>query len=730
MKPAASSNRVEGVVLRTVYRNQQNGYNVLRLQAEDHRKMITIVGNTPQPVTDGSNIEARGRWVNDKVYGPQFKADLLNVSIPVRDRDILRFLESGSIPGVGKTYARRIIGKFGSRTFEIIDSDPDRLLEVPGIGRKKRDQIVNAMAGLKNERDVLAFLHGAGLPNSLVMRIYNEYGDQSANRIMANPYSLTSEFWGVGFKTADNIAGEVGIGPRDMRRIRAGVGYVLLEAASDGNCGLLLKDLKARAGKILDITGELIDHAIAEEISGGALIAEHQGDQETVFLAKYHALEERISQQIMSRSGMKMPWAGIDKDGHMSAEEQKSRLMLSDDQRQAVSTATSRGLVVITGGPGVGKTTIVNIIIRVFERIGVKTGLCAPTGMAAKKLSQATGREAATIHRLLGFDPMKRAFVHRKGNPLDLDALIVDESSMIDVNLMASLLAALKDRTALVLIGDVDQLPSIGPGNVLSDIIDSDRVSVVRLNHIFRQASGSNIIINAMKIRRGRMPELVNESHSDFYFISTSDPDNCRNLIRTMVVERIPDRFGLDAIRDIQVISPMRNGPVGVNSLNMMLQQHLVPDRARELVFGERRFAIGDKVMQTDNDYERDVYNGDIGYVDEVDLDRKPSSVKVRFGERLVDYPPSALGSLEKAFAITIHKSQGSEYPAVVIPMMSMHRIMLSRRLLYTAVTRGRKLVVLVGQPYAVRVAVSDLPLQEGGDSPDSRITRLGQLLT
>ena len=670
-----------------------------------------------------------GRWENKKEYGTQFRAASIRTEAPQGPKAIQKFLESGIIKGVGKSVAEKLVNKFGELTFDIIENYPDKLLEIEGIGRKTRDKIIEDIALHKDNRDIVVFLRGCGLSASLSQQIFVQFGQDTIRKIKSNPYSLVRDFRGVGFKTADRIASEVGIKLNDMHRVRAGVGYVLVEAANDGNCGLSVQSLIARTTNLLNIRQELVETAISLEVQSGNVILESIDDCDHLYLQLYYTLENRISAQLRSRNAMNVPWNTIVPDKAIEYIESASQTKLSVDQKRAVSMAISTGLIVITGGPGVGKTTIVNAILKILTSKGVKVGLCAPTGMAAKKMSLATGHEASTIHRLLGYDPARHRFIHNKDNPLDFNMLIVDETSMIDVTLMAAFLDAVDRNTALVLIGDIDQLPSVGAGNVLSDIIASGIVPVVRLTEIFRQVAGSRIIQNAAMIRKGMVPELDRRNGlSDFYFIKTNDPLKCQNIIRTLVVDRIPDKFELDPARDVQVLCPMKSSPIGVNAMNSVLQRELVPNRYQKVTSGERTYAVGDKVMQINNDYKKDVFNGDIGFVKAIDHTGK--SLKVDFAGRLVEYTSSDTSSLEPAFAITVHKSQGSEYPAIVIPIMLQHRIMLNRRLLYTAVTRGKQLVAIVGQIYALEVAVYNIPISESQQGFHDRISRLKLLLS
>jgi exodeoxyribonuclease V alpha subunit len=554
----------------------------------------------------------------------------------------------------------------------------------------------------------MVFLHEHGVGTARAVRIYKTYGADAVQVMTENPYRLARDIRGIGFKTADAIAMRLGIEKTAMIRVRAGISFALTEAMDEGHCGLPTDQLIPLAGDLLEVPPELIHTALDLELSEGTVIADQVGDTPCVFLAGLYRAERGIADRLIRLANGRLPWPWIDPDKALPWVEQRTGLLLADSQKTAIRLALVSKVLVITGGPGVGKTTIVKSILRVLSAKGAKLLLCAPTGRAAKRMTEATGFEAKTIHRLLEVDPKGVGFKRDSGNPLECDLLIIDETSMVDVMLMQALLKAVLDNAALLIVGDIDQLPSVGPGQVLADVIASGAVPVVRLTEVFRQAAASRIIVNAHRINQGSMPDLNPPgADSDFYFVQADDPETAVPRIVELVKTRIPRRFGLDPIRDIQVLCPMNRGGVGARSLNIELQAALNPAGERKVERFGWTFAPGDKVMQIENDYDKEVYNGDIGYIDDVDPDG--GELTASFDGRSVTYGFGELDTLVPAYAATIHKSQGSEYPAVVIPIMTQHYTMLQRNLLYTGITRGKRLVVLVGQKKAVAIAVRNV---------------------
>jgi exodeoxyribonuclease V alpha subunit len=696
-----------GLIERITYHNVENGFCVVRAKARGHRDIVTIVGHAAT-IAAGEWITASGEWVNDRTHGQQFKARFLRTSPPTSAEGIEKYLSSGMIRGVGPVYAKKLVRAFGEKVFDVIEATPDRLREVDGIGPVRAASILAAWAEQKAVREIMVFLHSHGVGSARAVRIFKTYGSDAIQVMTENPYRLARDIRGIGFKTADAIAMKLGIEKTAMVRVRAGISYALTEAMDEGHCGLPTEELIPLAEKLLEVPQELIRTALELELQEGTVIADRVGETPCIFLAGLHRAERTIAERLMRLANGTLPWPWIDPDKALPWVEERIGLTLAESQVAAIRLALMSKVLVMTGGPGVGKTTIVNAILRILAAKGTNLLLCAPTGRAAKRMTEATGFEAKTIHRLLEVDPKSGGFKRGDDNPLDCDLLVVDETSMVDVMLMQALMKAVPDKAALSIVGDIDQLPSVGPGQVLADVISSGAVPVVRLTEVFRQAAQSQIIVNAHRINHGVMPDLRKpEAVSDFYFVEADDPETAVPRIIELVKTRIARRFGLDPIRDVQVLCPMNRGGVGARSLNIELQAALNPAGERKVERFGWTFAPGDKVMQIENDYDKEVYNGDIGFV--VDVEPVEGELTASFDGRPVTYGFGELDAIVPAYAASIHKSQGSEYPAVVIPVMTQHYAMLQRNLLYTGVTRGKRLVVLVGQKKAVAIAVRNV---------------------
>jgi len=697
------SEALAGLVERVTFHNAETGFCVLRVKARGQRDLLTVLGHAAT-IAAGEWVQMSGSWVNDRTHGLQFKAAFLKASPPTTLEGIERYLGSGMIRGIGPIYAKRLVRAFGEAVFELIEQEPHRLREVTGIGPRRAHKIIAGWAEQKVIREIMLFLHAHGVGTSRAVRIYKTYGQDAVQIISQNPYRLARDIRGIGFLTADKVAAKLGIEKTAMIRVRAGVSYALAEAMDEGHCGLPADELADLTAKLIEVPAALIDTALALELETGDVVADTLDGRGCIFLTGLYRAEQSIGERLHALSAGRPPWPVIDVGKAIPWVEGKTALNLADSQKQALRLALASKLLVITGGPGVGKTTLVNSILTVLRAKGVDVALCAPTGRAAKRLGESTGLEAKTIHRLLETDPKTGGFRRGEQHPLDCDLLVIDETSMVDVLLMRSLLRALSDRAALLIVGDVDQLPSVGPGQVLGDIIASDAVPVVRLTEVFRQAATSRVIVNAHRINRGQMPELAAMEGSDFYFVDAAGPEEAARKLVTVVRDRIPARFGLDAVRDVQVLCPMNRGGVGARSLNVALQAALNPPGEVKVERFGSTYGAGDKVMQVVNDYERDVFNGDLGIIARVDVGE--GELVVTFDGREVAYGFGELDELSLAYATTIHKSQGSEYPAVVIPLATQHYAMLARNLLYTGVTRGKRLVVLVGQRKALAIAV------------------------
>ena len=705
--PDSTTEVLAGLVERVTFHSEESGFCVLRVKARGHRDLVTTVGHAAM-ISAGEWITASGVWLNDRNHGLQFKAHFLKTSAPSSIDGIEKYLGSGMIKGIGPVYAKRLVKMFGKDVFDIIEATPERLREVGGIGPKRADKITAGWADQKVIREIMVFLHQNGVGTARAVRIFKTYGTDAVQVMSENPYRLAKDIRGIGFRTADMIAEKLGIEKTAMIRVRAGISFALTEAMGNGHCGLPRAELIGLAEKLLEVPAPLIESALAEELMEETVTLDRVGDAECVFLTGLYMAERSIAEQIKRIRSGPLPWPEIDADKALPWIEQKTSLTLAASQAEAVRLALRSKIMVITGGPGVGKTTIVNSILRILAAKRVNLLLCAPTGRAAKRMTEATEMEAKTIHRLLEFDPKSFGFKRDLENPLECDLLVIDESSMVDVLLMQSLLKAVPDHAALLIVGDIDQLPSVGPGQVLADIIGSGSVPVVRLTEVFRQAAQSKIITTAHAINAGRIPDLKPpDGDADFYFVPATDPEQAVSRIVELVSKRIPQRFGFDPIRDIQVLCPMNRGGVGARSLNVELQAALNPAGEKKVERFGWTFAPGDKVMQIENDYDKEVYNGDIGYVEGVDLNE--GELTASFDGRTVTYLFGELDTLVLAYAATIHKSQGSEYPAVVIPVLTQHYAMLQRNLLYTGITRGKRLVVIVGQRKAVAIAVKNV---------------------
>lgn len=706
---------LDGSLERITYRNDATGYTVARLQPSGKRHLVTVVGNLVG-VQVGEALRLEGEWVSHPQHGRQFNVSAWQAVLPTEVEGIRKYLGSGLIKGIGPRLAERIVAHFGADTLRVIEHEPERLAEIKGLGRK-RDAIVAAWRAQQGIKALMALLQRHGITPALAIKIYGHYRDEALTIVQREPYRLADEVFGIGFVTADQIARAQGVRHDDPGRLMAGVKYVLHAASNDGHCFLPRDELIERAARLLEVDAAAITatlqrmDALGEERSGLRLETGEDGCR--VYLRPLAYAEEGVANAIKRIQATPSPLLqrarALDWIAVWSWLEGRLGVRLTNEQQSAVRAALTDKLIVLTGGPGTGKTSTLRALILLLERLGQRYVLASPTGRAAKRLSEATGVEARTIHRLLEYAPSgERQFKRDRDNPLPCDMLIVDEASMLDVVLCNHLLKAVPPQAHVLFVGDVDQLPSVGPGNVLRDLLESWAVTPVRLERIFRQAEGSGIIANAHRVNHGELPEL--RGLRDFFFFRQPQPDACAELVVELVAERIPRRFGVDPRRAVQVLAPTHRGPAGVQALNRLLQAALNPPAAGrpEKLWGETAFRLGDRVMQVRNNYDLDVYNGDIGEI--VAIDREEQTLTVRYeearGARLVRYGWADLDELQLAYALSIHKSQGGEYPVVVVPLLRQHAIMLQRNLLYTAITRARELVVLVGDQEAIALAV------------------------
>ena len=681
------------------YQNPENGYSVLQASVKGYRENQTLVG-TFHEVTVGAVLNVEGNWRVDKRYGRQFAAESWSETLPATVIGIEKYLGSGLVKGIGPKFAKLIVAKFGLKTFDVIENDADKLLEVYGIGKGRVEKIRASWEKQKDVKDIMVFLQGHGVSSTYAAKIYKQYGKESIEKVQGNPYCLADDIWGIGFKTADSIAEKLGYEKNDLRRCRSGILYTLSRLSEDGHVYSEREQLIKSAKELLSAEEEPITQALDEMIAKEDLIL----DDEAIFLPPFYYAEVGVANKL--RRLIETPMGNIfDKATAINEDVGKQAQIEYDEvQLSAIRKAIGSKVMVLTGGPGTGKTTTTLGIIAAFESLGQRILLATPTGRAAKRMSEATGKEAKTVHRLLEFNPAE-GYGRNDENPLDGDLLIVDESSMIDVILMNSLLKAVPLTMRLILVGDIDQLPSVGAGNVLRDIIDSGAVPVVRLTRIFRQAQSSRIVTNAHKINQGIFPDISNGKQADFFFIRQEDPELAAQEIVNIVRNRIPKAYGYST-NDIQVLAPMQRSVVGATSLNIALQEAINPV-GESLSRGGFRYRRGDRVMQIRNNYDKEVFNGDIGTVESVDVEDR--SLTVTFDGRAVEYEDSELDELTLAYATTIHKSQGSEYPVVVIPLLMTHYVMLQRNLIYTGITRAKKICIIVGTTKALAYSIHNM---------------------
>ncbi|MEM1443498.1 MAG: ATP-dependent RecD-like DNA helicase [Verrucomicrobiota bacterium] len=694
---------IEGSVESIVFHNEENGYTIMQVASKDGPS-VTVLGEIPA-VVEGEQIKAHGQWKQDRKFGRQFAASRIQAIAPGTKDGIRRFLASGLIDGIGKAYAKRIVDKFGTDTFRVIEEESQRLEEVSGIGKGRRLKIKSSWKQQKSVRDIMIFLHEHGLSTARALRLHKTYGENTANILRQDPYRLAREITGVGFKTADDIARKLGEEVDSPKRLEAGVTYVLEQAEQQGHCALPRAELTKRSTETLESPEAAVTETIDRLILDTRLVAEDHGGELLLFPKELFEAEQKIAFTIQRLIAQKPALPEIDAQAAIEWFERHHTMKLGEEQAAAVIEATKHRLFVITGGPGVGKTTIMNAVLKILTAKDVKPVLCAPTGRAARQLAESTGIEAGTIHRTLEYQP-DGTFARNHNDPLDGDFFVIDEASMIDLRLMAQLLDAIPETGHILLVGDVDQLPSVGPGSVLRDFIDSGVVPVARLSQIFRQAASSRIVTASHEVNVGHLPPLENDPKSDFFFLERDNPENILSTLKHLIQERIPDGFKFDSRDEIQVLTPMNRQSLGTAELNAALQETLNPPTEGKLEIERFRtnFRVGDKVIQTRNNYEKEVFNGDIGHIAEITTE--PSTIYVMFDHHSVYYEPGELDELQLAYAITIHKSQGSEFPAVIIPLASQHYMMLQRNLLYTAITRGKKLVILVGDRKSLEMAI------------------------
>lgn len=709
-------NTLEGTVKRITFFNEENSYAVAKVRLSSG-ELVTVTGELPHLYV-GEKLRLTGQWVEHKEYGKQFQVHIRESEIPTTEKGIERFLASGFVKGVRSATAKKLVARFGVSALDVIENDPERVAEIPGISLAKAQKMAQHIKAYSDIQRIIVFLQGIGIGPGYAMKIYRRYQGEAVALVRENPYRLADDIIGIGFKKADQIAQNLGIQPDSPYRIRAALRYLMNELCNEGHIFVDEHILTDAAVKELAV-GELpvaaeIERLIVEK----EFIREFHNGRSILYLAPFYYCETGVAARLAELARARLKPVTIDAMKALDRFSAEHRIQLAPNQREAVLKSLDNGLMVITGGPGTGKTTIVKAILSLLKKAGLRSALAAPTGRAAKRLAEATGEPAQTIHRLLGFGSEKAdggRFRHNESEPLDAEVLIVDEFSMVDLMLFYHLLKAIAPGTRLIMVGDVDQLPSVGPGTVLRDLIASGQITAVRLNVIFRQSRESMIVENAHRINRGEFPQLVKSK--DFFFMPEEKPENIVQLLPDLISRRIPGYLHCDPVEDIQVLAPMRRTLTGVDHLNQVLQEALNPKQPETLEFryGSQVFRLGDKVMQVKNNYQKLVFNGDIGRIRELDPEERRLVVGFQEveGERLVEYEEDEVDQLVLSYAISVHKSQGNEYPVVVMPVTTQHFLMLQRNLLYTAVTRAKKMVVLIGTKKAIAIAVNNNRIEE-----------------
>ena len=705
-----------GQIENITFTNEENGFTIARVKVRGSRGLVTVVGTMMAPMV-GEILEMRGEWSTHPKFGEQFKVLEYKTKVPVTVYGIRKYLGSGMIKGLGPVMAGRIVDRFGKKTLDIIENDIQRLAEVEGIGKKRIALIIGAWGEQREIRDVMLFLQSHGVSSGYAAKIFKQYGNQAVAVVKENPYRLAGDIFGIGFVTADQIAAKLGIARDAQIRVEAGILYVLNQLSDEGHVYFPYEPLISKCGEILGVGRDIIVRALGILVVDQKIILEDlNGDLDTfqkndkaVFLNRFYVCETGAARRLKILVNTPKSIRDIDSNKAVEWVQRQLRFTLAANQIKAVGWAIENKVMVITGGPGTGKTTIINAVLKIFSRLNAGILLAAPTGRAAKRMSETTGFGAKTIHRLLEYSFQKGGFQRNEDKPLDCDVLIIDEASMIDIILMYHLLKAVPAFATFILVGDVHQLPSVGAGNVLNDIIASGSVAVVTLDKIFRQARTSRIVVNAHKINAGIVPSLdtaySSDPQNDFYFIEQEDPEKVLDIILELCKKRIPRRFNYDPVEEIQVLTPMHKGVVGAANLNRQLQEALNPGDGG-IIRGEQSYRIDDKVMQIRNNYDKDVFNGDIGRIAGIQWEDR--AVTITFDEREVVYDFGDLDEIVPAYAISVHKSQGSEYPVVIIPIVIQHYVLLQRNLIYTAVTRGKNLVVIVGSKKAMAMGINN----------------------